>query len=592
MQQYDIFISYKRKGASSATAAYLYELLLRKGYNVFFDRKEMRSGKFDEQLLEHISKAEDIFILLEEESLQSWFSEKDEIERRVREDEDVDTIQEPIYKSDWFCRELIHALSLEGKNIVPLLLNGYEMPAENDLPQEMKGLSKLQALPLDISRIEELYQEYFVNKEYLKSKPQNLALARQSISKGPVIASFLFHTDAESCEMYERGEKIITLTDDYDRKNPFFYPVPFAGEHHFDFFNNDTCEEIEIVKEVLPNCQAYIPVVWQPMQRIWELTEEKITAEKDIDRLLFWGRWLFEGTSKNEPDLSRAVLCFRKTAKLNTQKTLEFIRDSLDETMLDYFTTEERFLWYEMLATKGDAAAQYHLGIMFHHGIGVNRNKKKSIEWFTKAAEQGYDKAQYRLGFIHSHSNGDEQDYPKAIEWFTKAAEQGYVRAQYQLGFMSERGKGFVKDSAKAIDWYTKAAEQGYSKAQYRLGYMYAHSKGIRKDYIIAIEWFSKAAEQGDENSYHQLAWVYHFMGKYEEALPWAEKTVECSPDIYVGYDMLASVYQKLGRDEDALEQYKKCLELANVDDEATDEEISKIKENIKTLKKLLRKRR
>ena len=72
--KYDIFISYKRKGASSATAAYLYEILLQKGYNVFFDRKEMRSGKFNEQLLEHISNATDIIILLEEESLGSWFN--------------------------------------------------------------------------------------------------------------------------------------------------------------------------------------------------------------------------------------------------------------------------------------------------------------------------------------------------------------------------------------------------------------------------------------------------------------------------------------------------------------------------------------
>ena len=56
--KYDIFISYKRRGTSSATAAYLYELLLNKGYNVFFDRKELRSGMFDEQLLAHISDAQ------------------------------------------------------------------------------------------------------------------------------------------------------------------------------------------------------------------------------------------------------------------------------------------------------------------------------------------------------------------------------------------------------------------------------------------------------------------------------------------------------------------------------------------------------
>ena len=40
--KYDIFISYKRRGTSSATAAYLYELLLKKGYNVIFDHKGLK----------------------------------------------------------------------------------------------------------------------------------------------------------------------------------------------------------------------------------------------------------------------------------------------------------------------------------------------------------------------------------------------------------------------------------------------------------------------------------------------------------------------------------------------------------------------
>ena len=99
--KYDIFISYKRKGASSPTAAYLYEFLQQKGYNVFFDRKEMRSGKFNEQLLEHISNATDIIILLDEESLGSWF------DNRSRE--------EP-YKADGFFKEVMHVLSIQGKN--------------------------------------------------------------------------------------------------------------------------------------------------------------------------------------------------------------------------------------------------------------------------------------------------------------------------------------------------------------------------------------------------------------------------------------------------------------------------------------------
>ena len=78
--QYDIFISYKRRGTSSATAAYLYDLLTKKGYTVFFDRKEMGQGAFNEQLYNHIENAKDIIVLLEDQSLAACFKEKSSLD--------------------------------------------------------------------------------------------------------------------------------------------------------------------------------------------------------------------------------------------------------------------------------------------------------------------------------------------------------------------------------------------------------------------------------------------------------------------------------------------------------------------------------
>ena len=146
--KYDIFISYKRLGVSSATAAVLYQMLQQKGYNVFFDRKEMRSGKFNEQLLEHIGNATDVIILLEEASLGSWFNyrprpRKENVlvgegdsfgDNDSMDASDLDSgIKEEPYKSDWFCKEVMYSLTLKGKNIIPILLGGYHMPEGKDL---------------------------------------------------------------------------------------------------------------------------------------------------------------------------------------------------------------------------------------------------------------------------------------------------------------------------------------------------------------------------------------------------------------------------------------------------------------------------
>ena len=51
-------------------------------------------------------------------------------------------------------------------------------------------------------------------------------------------------------------------------------------------------------------------------------------------------------------------------------------------------------------------------------------------------------------------------------------------------------------------------------------------------------------------------------MGKYNEALPWAEKAVEAYPDNPGGIDTLATVYQGLSRYDEALEQFELCLKL------------------------------
>lgn len=51
-------------------------------------------------------------------------------------------------------------------------------------------------------------------------------------------------------------------------------------------------------------------------------------------------------------------------------------------------------------------------------------------------------------------------------------------------------------------------------------------------------------------------------MGKYEDALPWAEKAVAAFPGNPGIIDTLATVYQGLGRYDEALHQFELCLKL------------------------------
>ena len=165
--EYDIFISYKRK--SLATANNLYYRLTTRGYSVFFDLEEMRRDNFDVQLLKHIDEAKDVFVLLEECSL--------------------DACKTPSWKEDdWFCREVAYALE-KRKNIIPLLLNGYEMPSAKSLPTELQDLTKKDAPAFSFSFFDS-YLDKLIEKEYITALPHN----NQKVS-----SIFKFYSNKKSC---------------------------------------------------------------------------------------------------------------------------------------------------------------------------------------------------------------------------------------------------------------------------------------------------------------------------------------------------------------------------------------------------------
>ena len=170
-----------------------------------------------------------------------------------------------------------------------------------------------------------------------------------------------------------------------------------------------------------------------------------------------------------------------------------------------------------------------------------------------------------------------------------KAASIGdNADAQYIVARMYLNGKGTNKDEGEAFVWLSKSAEQGYKDSMYGLGWMYGSGKGVDKDYFKAIEWYQKAAEQGYEKTYNELAWTLHLLGRYNEALPWAEKAVEAFSETPYVIDTLAAVYQDLCRYDEALEQFELCLKLKH-EQNATDDSIHETEEKIASLKNMIK---
>ncbi len=112
-KKYDVFISYRREGGQD-TARIIRDELRIKGFRVFFDVESLRSGKFNEQLLNTIQECND-FILICSPGV---------LDRCEKED-------------DWVRQELACALRC-GKNVIPVLLCGFTFPSPETLPEDIR----------------------------------------------------------------------------------------------------------------------------------------------------------------------------------------------------------------------------------------------------------------------------------------------------------------------------------------------------------------------------------------------------------------------------------------------------------------------
>ena len=141
-QKYDIFISYRRDGGKE-TAKHLRDILVGKGYSVFFDTDSLRSGDFNLALLEVIENCKDFIIILSPNALDRCVNER-----------------------DWVRQELAHALST-GKNIVPVKSEDFHYP--ETLPEDIDKIRWKNAVAVDYGYFDAMVEKLI---SFLDSKPK------------------------------------------------------------------------------------------------------------------------------------------------------------------------------------------------------------------------------------------------------------------------------------------------------------------------------------------------------------------------------------------------------------------------------------
>lgn len=96
----------------------------------------------------------------------------------------------------------------------------------------------------------------------------------------------------------------------------------------------------------------------------------------------------------------------------------------------DFRVAGARFL---PLAEKGDARAQYNLGLLYASGLGVTHDFQAAYKWHRAASGQGHAGAQNALAQMYAKGHGVPQDNVRAHMWYSVAIESSTGGSKQEL---------------------------------------------------------------------------------------------------------------------------------------------------------------
>ena len=115
-------------------------------------------------------------------------------------------------------------------------------------------------------------------------------------------------------------------------------------------------------------------------------------------------------------------------------------------TAFDAKHYKQAYTLWKPLAQRGDADAQYNLGLLYMNGLGVEKNDRMALMWFIRAGQQGLADAQYNAGVMFYLGKGVYPSYITAVKWWQLAAEKDHANAENNLAVMYGNGQGVQKN--------------------------------------------------------------------------------------------------------------------------------------------------
>lgn len=118
------------------------------------------------------------------------------------------------------------------------------------------------------------------------------------------------------------------------------------------------------------------------------------------------------------------------------------------------------FEFQQKMANKGDAQAQYRLGVLYETGKGTKTSYDDALAWFKKAAAQNYTPAKIRITYLDIKKTG--YDKGKHGAWLNELQAEAKNSGELMMLLASMHETGFIvdKDLNKAQDYLKKATSK------------------------------------------------------------------------------------------------------------------------------------
>lgn len=430
MKKYDVFISYRHDAWESAHL--IAAKLQAAQYSVFIDNQSLHSNVFDVQLFRAIENCKDFVLVLSPNSLDKCYDNND----------------------DWVRKEIAKAMACK-KNIVPIMLNGFEWP--NKMPEGLELLSKYHAPKVQTKTSAFDYEIEDLQTRFLKSKPRTNWW--HHVVYLLVLGLFVLFSNENL--MTKLSQEVLTMNVDTYKYTDYTEDVKWS----------------QLDSNVIRKYRKDIVSDWY-------------TGRYNTDNQYSLGKFCLDNKKYN--DALYWMTCYIKNRPDHIAAYNELGR-----------------CYFNLVASTGPKWWRYFNPISF-----LNRYyKKQAFEYFDRAKDVSFE-AMNNLGLCYAKGYGCEKNLEAAARKYDNAAGHNFSKAQYNLAttYLFRVGEKKDKDICHGIKLLEKAANNDSipsASAQMTLGNIYNKycdetanftKYGIEKDSGKAIEWYRKAMSNSDED--------------------------------------------------------------------------------------------